>query len=75
MNEKEIKAKLEQVFEGLVMTEYQRNTIKEIILLASQQSAKATSSGNTISKITPLEEEAEITDVIGVVNQIINAFK
>lgn len=71
MTEKEIQAKLEQVFEGLVMTQYQRDTLKDIIIKAS----KASVAGDTIAKITNLEPDDEITDVINTVNDIINAFK
>lgn len=71
MTEKEIQAKLEQVFEGLVMTQYQRDTLKDIIIQAS----KASVAGDTIAKITNLEPDDEITDVINTVNDIINAFK
>ena len=71
MTEKEIQAKLEQVFEGLVMTQYQRDTLKDIIMKAS----KASVVGDTIAKITTLEPDDEITDVINKVNDIINAFK
>lgn len=71
MTEKEIQAKLEQVFEGLVMTQYQRDTLKDIIIQAS----KASAAGDTIAKITNLEPDDEITDVINTVNDIINAFK
>ena len=71
MIEKEIQAKLEQVFEGLVMAQYQRDTLKNIIMQAS----KASVAGDTISKITALEPDDEITDVINTVNDIINAFK
>ena len=71
MTEKEIKAELEQVFEGLVMTQYQRDTLKDIIIQAS----KASVAGDTIAKMTTLEPDDEITDVINTVNDIINAFK
>lgn len=71
MNEVEIKAKLEQVFETLPMNRYQRNTLSNII----SQAAKASIAGQEIAKITPLEEEDEIATVITAVNQIINAFK
>lgn len=71
MTEKEIQVKLEQVFEGLVMTQYQRDTLKDIIMQAS----KASVAGDTIAKITALEPDDEITDVINTVNNIINAFK
>lgn len=71
MTEKEIQVKLEQVFEGLVMTQYQRDTLKDIIMQAS----KASVAGDTIAKITALEPDDEITDVINTVNSIINAFK
>lgn len=71
MTEKEIQAKLEQVFEGLVMTQCQRDTLKDIIIQAS----KASVAGDTIAKITNLEPDDEITDVINAVNNIINAFK
>ena len=71
MTEKEIQVKLEQVFEGLVMTQYQRDTLKDIIMQAS----KASVAGDTIAKITALEPDDEITDVINTVNDIINAFK
>lgn len=71
MTEKEIQAKLEQVFEGLVMTQCQRDTLKDIIIQAS----KASVAGDTIAKITNLEPDDEITDVINTVNNIINAFK
>lgn len=71
MTEKEIRAKLEQVFEGLVMTQYQRDTLKDMII----QSSKASVAGDTIAKITTLEPDDEITDVINKVNDIINAFK
>lgn len=71
MTEKEIKAKLEQVFEGLVMTQYQRDTLKNIII----QVSKASVAGDTIAKMTALEPDDEITDVINTVNDIINAFK
>ena len=71
MTEKEIKVKLEQVFEGLVMTQYQRDTLKDIIMQAS----KASVAGDTIAKMTALEPDDEITDVINTVNNIINAFK
>lgn len=71
MTKKEIQAKLEQVFEGLVMTQYQRDTLKDIIMQAS----KASVAGDTIAKITALEPDDEITDVINTVNNIINAFK
>lgn len=71
MTEKEIQIKLEQVFEGLVMTQYQRDTLKDIIMQAS----KASVAGDTIAKITALEPDDEITDVINTVNNIINAFK
>ena len=71
MTKKEIQAKLEQVFEGLVMTQYQRDTLKDIIM----QTSKASVAGDTIAKITALEPDDEITDVINTVNDIINAFK
>lgn len=71
MTEKEIQAKLEQVFEGLVMTQYQRDTLKDIIMQAS----KASVAGDNIAKMTALEPDDEITDVINTVNDIINAFK
>ena len=71
MTKKEIQAKLEQVFEGLVMTQYQRDTLKDIIMQAS----KASVAGDTIAKMTALEPDDEITDVIDTVNDIINAFK
>lgn len=71
MTKKEIQAKLEQVFEGLVMTQYQRDTLKDIIMQAS----KASVAGDTIAKMTALEPDDEITDVINTVNDIINAFK
>ena len=71
MTKKEIQVKLEQVFEGLVMTQYQRDTLKDIIMQAS----KASVAGDTIAKITALEPDDEITDVINTVNDIINAFK
>lgn len=71
MDETEVKNKLEQVFSSLVMTQEQRNTLNDIILQAS----KASIAGNAIGALTPLEEEAEITEVITAVNQIINAFK
>lgn len=71
MTKKEIQAKLEQVFEGLVMTQYQRDILKDIIIQAS----KASVAGDTIAKMTALEPDAEITEVIDTVNDIINAFK
>lgn len=71
MDETEVKNKLEQVFSSLVMTQEQRNTLNDIILQASKTSI----AGNAIGALTPLEEEAEITEVITAVNQIINAFK
>ena len=81
MNETELKAKLNQVLEGLVMTQYQRDTLRDIIVqinaaaTAESESLQTLSATNKFESIQQLESDADISDVITTVNQIISALK
>lgn len=81
MNETELKAKLNQVLEGLVMTQYQRDTLRDIIVQINAAATTKSESLQTLSatdkfeSIQQLESDADISDVITTVNQIISALK
>lgn len=81
MNETELKAKLNQVLDGLVMTQYQRDTLRDIIVqinaaaTTESDSLQTLSATNKFESIQQLEADADISDVITTVNQIISALK
>lgn len=84
MNEKEIKAKLEQAFASFVMTQSQKDILKNIIIelvqtvntVNTESSSISTLSNNSnFDSIELLNEDATIDDVITTVNSILSTLK